>query len=137
MSKTTKSTKSRKPAAKKATKPAMTPEQKEAATITKAEAKLLAKYGDKIVKGSVRRAPAGSKYGQKLLCDINTRGVDGKFDGNTRTVATSDVFQVHHTEEVAAELKRQAAAERRAAAKARREASKPASVEDAATKLGV
>ena len=79
------------------------------------EAKLVAKYGDKIVQGSVRRAPEGSKYGQKMLVDIKTRGLDGEYDGNTRTVATSDVFQVHHTEEVAAELRKQRAAEKRAA----------------------
>lgn len=113
-----------KPAAKaaKAAKVVKTPEQIEAGIIAKAEAKLHAKYPSKIVAGSVRRAPEGSKYGKKLLCDINTVGIDGDFDGNTRTVATSDVFQVSHTVEVAAELRKVQAADKRAAAKAKREA---------------
>lgn len=89
----------------------------EKAKIVGIEAQLVAKYGDKIVPGSVRRAPEGSKYGRKMLVDIRTRGLDGEFDGNTRTVATSDVFQVHHTEEVAVEMKKVRAAEKRAAKK--------------------
>lgn len=90
----------------------------EDAKIVGIEAQLVAKYGDKIVPGSVRRAPEGSKYGRKMLVDIRTRGLDGNFDGNTRTVATSDVFQVHHTEEVAVEMKKVRAAEKRASKKA-------------------
>lgn len=93
-------------------------EAAEAAKVASTEAQLVAKYGDKIVKGSVHRAPKGSKYGDKMLCEINTVGVDGTFDGKTRTVATSDVFQVHHTEEVAAELRKIRAKEKRAAARA-------------------
>jgi len=130
----------------------------EAAKIVGIEAQLVAKYGDKIVPGSVRRAPEGSKYGRKMLVDIKTRGLDGKYDGNTRTVATSDVFQVHHTEEVAVEMKKVRAAEKRAQKRAKREADQPAkpkakrtrrskksgkpetedsTVEDAASTLGV
>lgn len=115
-------------------KPAKTPKQVEADTIAKAEAKLQAKYGDKVVEGSVRRAPAKSKYAGKLLCKIRTVGIDGKRDGKTREIATSDVFQVHHTTEVAAELRKLRAKEKRAAAKAKRTGG---SVEDAAKKLGV
>lgn len=96
----------------------------EAAKVVGVEAQLIAKYGDKIVPGSVRRAPEGSKYGRKMLVDIKTRGLDGEYDGNTRTVATSDVFQVHHTEEVKAELKKQRMAEKRAAKRAEREDAK-------------
>ena len=87
--------------------------------VSTAEERLVAKYGDKIVAGTVRRAPEGSKYGNKLLVDIRTRGVNGEYDGNTRTVATSDVFQVHHTEEVRAELKK---AQRKSDAQAQRHA---------------
>jgi hypothetical protein len=75
--------------------------------IAAAEAKLQAKYGKKIVTGSVRRPRTKAEketYGTKLLVDINTVGVDGKPDGKTRTVATSDVFQIHHQPEVKAEL---------------------------------
>jgi len=98
-------------------------------TIAKSEAKLIAKYGDKIVVSSVRRAPAGSKYGNKMLVDINTTGLDGKPDGNTRTVATSDVFQVHHTEEVAEQLRKQKLADKRAT----KAAAKPAAPAPAKT----
>jgi hypothetical protein len=121
----------------------------EQAKVTGTEAKLTAKYGDKIVPGTVRRAPEGSKYGRKMLVDIRTRGLDGEYDGNTRTVATSDVFQVHHTDEVAKELRKQRMAEKRAARKAEKEAAeetKPkakrkskakAKTEEAADSLGV
>lgn len=87
------------------------------AKIAASEAALIAKYGDKIVVGSVRRAPSGSKYGNKMLVKINTVGIDGKPDGNTVEVATSDVFQVRHTDEVRAAIAKQKAADKRAAAK--------------------
>ena len=96
----------------------------EQAKVSATEASLIAKYGDKIVPGSVHRAPSGSKYGEKMLCKIRTRGLDGEYDGNERTVATSDVFQVHHTEEVAAALRKQRQAEKRAAKSAARKAEK-------------
>lgn len=88
--------------------------------IAAAEAKLQAKYGKKIVKGSVRRPRTKAEketYGTKLLVDINTVGVDGKPDGKTRTVATSDVFQIHHQPEVKEALIK---AQRSEKAKARR-----------------
>lgn len=88
--------------------------------IQAAETRLIAKYGDKVVPGSVHRA-TDPRYGNKLMVTINTRGLDGEYDGQTRTVATSDVFQVHHTDEVAAELRRARQAERRAARKAKDE----------------
>ena len=117
----------------KSTKVAPTPEQVEAKAIAKAEASLAEKYGKKVVAGSVHRAPASSKYGKKLLCTINTRGVNGKYDKNTRLIATSDVFQVHHTVEVAAELRKQRLADKRA-----EQAPKvKAAPEAAASKLGV
>ena len=93
--------------------------------LAKAEEGLVAKYGDRIVPGTVRRAPADSKYGTKLLVTSNTLGLDGQPDGNTREVATSDVWQVRHTEEVSKELRRQASRERRKA-KASRETTKKA-----------
>ena len=98
--------------------PAPTPEQK-------AEAQLAEKHPGKVVPGSVHRAPASSGYGTKLLCTIRTKGEDGLWDGNTRLVATSDVFQVHHTVEVAAALRKQRAKDKRAAAKAEREGAEP------------
>jgi hypothetical protein len=100
---------------------APTPAQIETAAIAKAELALVTKYGSKIVTGSVHRAPAGSKYGTKMLVTIYTKGLDGEFDGETRTIASSDVFQVSHTEAVSAELRKQRAADKRAAAKADRE----------------
>jgi hypothetical protein len=120
----------------------------EQAKLAATEAQLIAKYGDKIVPGTVRRS-TDPKYGSKLLVDIQTRGLDGEFDGNTRTVATSDVFQVHHTTEVAVELRKLRAKEKRAARRAEKEAAeeaKPkskakskskAKTEEAANSLGV
>lgn len=84
--------------------------------IASAEEKLANKYGDKIVKGSVRRA-TDSKYGNKLMVTINTVGLDGQPDGKTREVATSDVFQVHHQPEVAEQLRKLRAKEKREAKK--------------------
>lgn len=91
--------------------------EQEAATIKKAEENLTSKHGDRIVKGSVRRAKGKAetaKYGNKLLVTINTIGVDGKPDGNQLTVATSDVHQVQHLPEVKAELRRLQRAEAKA-----------------------
>lgn len=98
---------------KTTTKPKMTKAELEQRTIERAEAKLVERYGSRIVKGSVKRGTG--KYANKLTVEINTLGVDGKPDGNTRRVATSDVFQVKHMPEVAAELAKTAAAERRKA----------------------
>jgi hypothetical protein len=99
-----------------------TPAEIEIAAVAKAELGLVTKYGSKIVTGSVRRAPEGSKYGQKMLVTIYTKGIDGEFDGSVREIASSDVFQVHHTPEVAAELKKARSADKRAAASADRAA---------------
>lgn len=134
-----KSTTAKKPAAKKqaAKKPAAkkpSAKQLEAEKIASTESKLMEKYGSKIVPGSVRRAPKGSKYGKKMLVTINTVGMDGKPDGNTREVATSDVFQVSHTEEVRKQLANQRAKDKRAV---KAKSKGPATVEDAATALGV
>jgi len=108
-----------------------TPEQIEVEAIASAEANLVEKHGTKIVAGSARRS-TDPKYGLKIMVDINTRGKDGEFDGNTRTVASSDVFQIHHTEEVAVELRKERAAAKRAEARAEREAAKPAEVDQEA-----
>ena len=89
----------------------------EAQRLATAEANLVAKYGSKIVVGSIARG-TGSHEG-KLTVEINTVGLDGQPDGQTRRVATSDVFQVHHTEAVSDQMKaqrrRDRAAQRRAA----------------------
>ena len=114
-----------------------TPEQVETATLAKAEAALVEKHGHKVVEGSARRAPAGSKWGTKVLVTVRTRGLDGLWDGNTREVATSDVWQVSHTEAVTAQLRKQRASDKRAKARAEREAAAPASTEEADALLGL
>jgi hypothetical protein len=70
-----------------------------------------------IVAGSVRFEETGP-HANKQTVEIQTIGADGTPDGNTRRVATSDLHQVHHTAEVAQDLKK---ARKAAAAKARRE----------------
>lgn len=75
-----------------------------------------------IVEGSLRYEETGH-HANKQTVEINTIGLDGKPDGQTRRVATSDLHQVHHTEATAAELKK---AKRRENAKRRREAAKAA-----------
>jgi hypothetical protein len=101
----------------------------EAAKLQGIEAQLIAKYGERIVPGSVRRAESAeeiARYKRKALVSINTIGLDGKPDGLTRVVATSDVFQVKHQPEVADALRKAAAKDKRAAAKAEREAAEVA-----------
>jgi hypothetical protein len=134
-------TKADKPAAKKevavkAEKVVKTPEQLETETLAAAESSLSKKHKGKIVKGSARRSD-DPRYGLKIMVDINTRGADGSFDGNTRTVATSDVHQVHHTIEVAGVLRKERATAKRAEARAKREAAKPAVTEDALDAAGL
>lgn len=81
----------------------------EALKLAQAEATAIAKHGDKIVVGSAQRDQASNK----VTVLINTRGVDGEYDGNTRRVATSDVHQVHHTPEVKKALDRDRARAKR------------------------
>ncbi len=91
------------------------------------EASLIAKYGDRIVPGTVRFETEGVWAGKQTV-EINTYAVrvgpDGTlddpredFDGNTRRIATSDLFQVFHTETTLAELRRSRAKESRQAKK--------------------
>jgi hypothetical protein len=75
-----------------------------------------------IVEGSLHFEEVGA-HANKQTVLIRTIGLDGKPDGQERRVATSDLHQVHHTVEVAEELKK---AKRREAAKARREKVKAA-----------
>jgi hypothetical protein len=91
----------------------------EKAHLEAAEAKLVVKYGDKIRPGTIKRGTG--KYEGKLTVEINTVGVDGTPDGKTLRIATSDVHQVHHQEDVKAELRRQRARDRRAAKRAERQ----------------
>lgn len=73
-------------------------ERKPKAAKIATEEELIAKYGERIVRGTLRRDNTGS---QKMVVTIRTLAADEKtFDGNTRDVYTSDVFQVKHTEEV-------------------------------------
>lgn len=76
----------------------------EKAKLEKAEKNLIEKHGDRIVPGSIRRAPKNGRYGTKLLVTIRTHGLDGKPDGGTREIASSDVHQVWHSPQVKAEL---------------------------------
>lgn len=85
----------------------------------RSEADYIAKYPH-IVEGSLRYEEEGT-HAKKQTVEINTVGIDGKPDGNTRRIATSDLHQVFHTEEVAKEVKQ---AKRRAAAAKRREVKK-------------
>ena len=59
------------------------------------EAELLAKYPH-MIEGTLTYDPVLNKQ----TVEINTIGIDGNFDGNTRRIATSDLFQVRHTVEV-------------------------------------
>jgi hypothetical protein len=102
----------------------------EAKLLADSEAQLVEKYGDKVVPGTVRRARKGSSHEGRLTVEIRTKGIDGEYDGQTRRVATSDVFQVNHTEVVAAELRRAARNER---ARAKRAAAREAKEAETAT----
>lgn len=64
------------------------------------EATLIKKYKH-IVPGSLRF----SKATNKQMVTINTTGIDGKPDGQTREIATSDLFHVRHTKVVAKEIR--------------------------------
>jgi len=83
------------------------------ARMERSEASLIEKYGDKVVPGSIKNGTG--RHEGKLTVEVRTRDLDGNFDGKTRTVATSDVFQVSHQPEVLAELRKIRSAERRAA----------------------
>jgi hypothetical protein len=48
-----------------------------------------------VIEGSVRFDPIRNKQ----VCEIRTRGIDGQYDGNTRTLATSDLHQTFWTVE--------------------------------------
>ncbi len=83
------------------------------------EASLVEKYGDRIVLGSLRFETEGV-WGGKQTVEINTWGMtEGVFDGNKRRIATSDLFQVFHTEETLAAIRRVRAKEARASKKAK------------------
>lgn len=98
------------------------------AKIAAAEASLIAKYGKKVVPGSVRRAKSKAEkdtYGSKLLCEIRTVGLDGKSDGKTRVVATSDVWQIHHQPDVKEALRKVQRSEKAQAKRDAKKASQP------------
>jgi hypothetical protein len=69
------------------------------------EEALLAKHPH-IVKGSLRFDLDGT-HANKQTVEINTRGLDGQPDGNTRRIATSDLHQVFWTPEVAKEIRKE------------------------------
>lgn len=81
------------------------------------EKSLVGKYGDRIVEGTLRFETEGAWAGKQTV-EINTWGMaPGVFDGQKRRIATSDLFQVFHTEETLAALRRVRAKESRAARK--------------------
>jgi hypothetical protein len=67
------------------------------------EEDLVAKYGKKrIIQGTLRF----NRHLNKQVVKIRTYDRSGRrFDGNTRVVATSDLFQVKHTPEVMAQIR--------------------------------
>jgi len=115
----------------------------EVLALKRVEEDSIAKYGKKIVPGSAQREMAADGRLGKITVLIRTKGLDGNYDGNERRVATSDLFQVHHTPEVSKALRKIAGAEKRAQYKRFLEASggkvaKPAvDLEAAAKALGV
>lgn len=97
--------------------------------LAKREKELTKKHGkNKIVAGSIRYGKG--RLANKLVVKINTRGIDGKFNGKTRVVATSDLHQTDHTEEDAkilrAERRNERARAKRAAAAAKKKSKKAA-----------
>jgi hypothetical protein len=60
----------------------------------KSEAEIRAIHNH-VIEGTVRFDPVRNKQ----ICEIKTRGIDGQFDGNTRTLATSDLHQTFWTVE--------------------------------------
>lgn len=62
-----------------------------------------------VIEGSVRFDPIRNKQ----VCEIQTRDVNGQFDGNIRTLATSDLHQTFWTVETKKELDRLKAKARR------------------------
>lgn len=80
--------------------------ERERVQLEQAETALIAKFGAKVVPGTIRRARKGTKHEGKFTIEINTVGEDGEPDGKTLRVATSDVHQVNHTPEVAERLRR-------------------------------
>lgn len=63
-----------------------------------------------VIEGTVRFDTIRNKQ----ICEIRTRGIDGMFDGNTRTLATSDLHQTFWTVETKKALDRLKAKARRA-----------------------
>ena len=78
----------------------MTKNAKKSTPVRVDEAALIKKYKH-IVPGSLKF----SKVNNKQQVTINTFGINGKPDGNTRVIFTSDLFHVRHTKEVAKEVR--------------------------------
>jgi len=94
------------PTAKREPKVKKTPEQ----ILVEAEAELRRKYPH-VIPGTIRFETEG-KYKGKRTVEIATLGVDDKPDGGRRRVATSDLFQVRYSEEVAEKKRSERAKER-------------------------
>jgi hypothetical protein len=90
------------------------------AKIAASEARSIALHGNRIVPGTTRRDPNSTK----MLVTIRTMGLNGKPDGGTREVYTSDVFQVHHQEGVKKSLKTTKSADKAKAVKVKAKAPK-------------
>lgn len=75
----------------------------------KTEAQILSSHPH-VIAGTVRFDAIRNKQ----ICEIQTRGIDGSFDGNTRTLATSDLHQTFWTVETKKALDRLKAKAKRA-----------------------
>lgn len=89
------------------------------------EADLIKKY-PAIVPGTLRFEdnPKSSHYNKQVVVIRTKASPNGKYDGNEREVATSDVFQIWGTPEAMKAYRAQREAERRAAAKEKKAAKK-------------
>lgn len=82
----------------------MTKSKHSKAELAAREKELIKKYKGKIVPNSIRVGTG--KYEGKLTVRINTRGMDGKLNGKTLRIATSDLHQTNHDPKTAEALRR-------------------------------
>ncbi len=91
---------SKKAATKSKVKADKKPRVKKVVSDEDVEKGLRAKYPH-IIEGTIRAPKADGQWANKRTVEIYTVDLNGKKDGNKRRIATSDLFQVRHTEEVA------------------------------------
>lgn len=111
----------------KVSKNRVTTSNDDVAKIAASEARSIALHGNRIVPGTTRRDPNSTK----MLVTIRTMGLNGKPDGGTREVYTSDVFQVHHQEGVKKSLKTTKSADKAKATKVKAKSKSKANTKSA------